>query len=341
MLATYLLIDVLIAYIIDLIAGDPYWLPHPVRFIGRFVKKCESFLRRFTSKTSKENVARSERIAGVILMIAVVSATFLIVFAILRIAGLLHTLLFHIINIYFIYTSLATKCLANEANKVYSALAAGDLHEARKCLSMLVGRQTEHLNHEEVARGVIETTAENTVDGIISPLIFAIAGSFFGLGAPFVYAFKAISTLDSMVGYMNEQYIHFGRASAKTDDVVNFLPARLSGILIPMGAYICKFNFYKSFAIMVRDRRNHKSPNSAYPEAAFAGALGIKIGGTNVYFGQAVEKPAIGDADKEISAEDIPKAIKLMYAASAITLIMGVGLAFVFLFFININKINM
>lgn len=329
MFTIYLFVDIIIAYIIDLIAGDPYWMPHPVRFIGWLIKKCESFLRRFISKGKKKNVARNEKIAGAILMITVTAATFFIVFVILRIAGLLHPLLFHTMNIYFIYSALATRCLANEANKVYTVLAEGDLSKARKRLSMLVGRQTEHLKYVEVARGVIETTAENTVDGIISPLIFAIAGSFFGLGAPFVYAFKAISTLDSMVGYMNEKYINLGRVSARTDDAANFIPARLSGVLIPLGAFVCGFNFLKSFTIMVRDRHNHKSPNCAYPEAAFAGALGIKIGGTNVYFGQVIEKPTIGDADKEISAGDIPKAIRLMYATSTLTLILGIGIALI------------
>lgn len=264
MFTIYLFVDIIIAYIIDLIVGDPYWLPHPVRFTGWLVKKSESFLRYFLSKGKKGNVARNERIAGAILMITVVGATFLIVLVILKIAGLLHPLLFHIINIYFIYSALATRCLANEAKKVYNVLAKGDLPEARKRLSMLVGRQTEHLNYEEVARGVVETTAENTVDGIISPLIYAIAGSFFGLGAPIVYAFKAISTLDSMVGYMNEKYIHFGRVSAKTDDAANFIPARLSGVLIPLGAFVCGFSFLKSFTIMVRDRHN-RPPSPAHP----------------------------------------------------------------------------
>jgi len=248
-------------------------------------------------------------------------------------AALIHPAVFHIINIYFIYTSLATKCLADEARKVHGALAAEDLPEARKRLSMLVGRQTEHLNNEEVARGAIETTAENTVDGIISPLIFAAAGSLLGLGAAFAYAFKAISTLDSMVGYMNEKYINFGRVSAKTDDAANYIPARLSGVLIPLAAFLCGLNGSKSFSIMLRDRHNHKSPNCAYPEAAFAGALGVRLGGTNIYFGKAVEKPTIGDPDRAICTEDISKAIRLMYTASLLALILDVGLAAIIIIF--------
>jgi len=325
MYTAYLFLDIIIAYIIDLIAGDPYWLPHPVRFIGWLAKKCEGFLRRFTNKAGREAAAGKERIAGGILMLAVVGVTFFAILLILKISNVIHPVLFHILNIYIIYTSLAAKCLANEARKVYEVLAAKDLPEARKRLSMLVGRQTEQLNCEEVARGVIETTAENTVDGVISPLFYVVAGSFFGLGAPLAYAFKAISTLDSMVGYMNEKYINFGRVSAKTDDAANYIPARLSGVLIPFAAFLCGFSGSKSFSIMVRDRHNHKSPNSAYPEAAFAGALGIRLGGTNVYFGKPVEKPTIGDADREICPQDIVKAIRLMHIASLLALVTGMG----------------
>lgn len=334
MFTIYLFIDIIIAFIIDLIVGDPYWLPHPIRFIGWLVGKVERFLRQFTNKCGIKAVARCERIAGGILTLVVVAVTFLIVFISLKGAAEVHPLLFHILNIYFIYSSLAARCLGNEAKKVYEVLVKGDLPEARKRLSMLVGRQTKHLSSREVAKGVVETTAENTVDGVISPLLFAIAGSFFGLGAPVTYAFKAISTLDSMVGYMNEKYVNFGRISAKTDDVANFLPARLSGILIPISAFLCRNNASKSFSIMIRDRHNHKSPNCAYPEAAFAGALGIELGGTNIYFGKAVEKPSIGDADREINNEDIPKTVRLMYTASALTLIFGLGLAMTILIFI-------
>lgn len=323
----YLFGDIVIAYIIDLMAGDPYWLPHPVRFIGWLIQRCESVLRHFTQHEDPDRKAKKERMAGTVLMLTVVSVTFLIVFVIVNLAARVHPLLFHMVNIYFIYSSLAAKCLADEAKKVFTVLEQGDLPEARKRLSMLVGRQTEHLDTQEVARGVIETTAENTVDGILSPMIYAILGSFWGLEAPFAYAFKAMSTLDSMVGYKNDAYLHFGRTSAKTDDAANYIPARLSGGIIPIAAWLCSLNASKSFAIMRRDRRNHKSPNCAYPEAAFAGALGIRIGGTNIYFGQAVEKPTIGDADREINAQDIPRAIRLMYCTSTLTLVLGIGLA--------------
>ncbi len=319
--------DIVIAFLIDLIVGDPYWLPHPVRYTGWVIKRGESLLRRMIQRERPGNAELNERLAGGILAITTVAATSLPVFLLLALANLVHPILFHILNIYFIYSALATKCLAIEAKKVAASLTDGNLPEARSRLSMLVGRQTGHLTEKEIIRGVIETTAENTVDGVISPLFYTFIGSFFGMGAPLAWTFKAISTLDSMVGYMNEKYIHFGRISAKTDDVANYIPARLSGVFIPVGAFFCRLDCKKSFKIMKRDRHNHKSPNCAWPEAAFAGALGIRIGGSNVYFGQIVEKPEIGDADKELGKEFIPKTISLLYVTAVIVLISGMGLA--------------
>ncbi|HHW47645.1 MAG TPA: cobalamin biosynthesis protein CobD [Clostridiaceae bacterium] len=317
-----LLLDVFIAFVLDLVLGDPYWFPHPVRFIGWLIQRTERLIRKrieMFAPGDTETRVRYERAGGTFLMLFVVTVTFLLVYFVLEIAWLANPVLFHIMNIYFIYSSLAAKCLADEAGKVYRKLSEGDMEGSRRQLAMLVGRQTEGLNEKEIIRGVVETTAENTVDGVISPLVYAFIGSFFGIGAPLVYAFKAISTLDSMVGYMNDKYINFGRTSAKTDDAANFIPARLAGVLIPIAALFCGKNFKESFRIMLRDRRNHKSPNCAYPEAAVAGALGIKIGGTNIYFGQAVEKPTIGDDVKELDREDIRDTIRLMYAAAFLT----------------------
>jgi len=207
-----LLLDVFIAFVLDLILGDPYWFPHPVRFIGLLIQRTEGFIRRIIEKLAPgdtEARARYERTGGTFLMLFVVTATFLLVYFILKIAWLVNHALFHILNIYFIYSSLVAKCLADEAGKVYRKLSEGDIEGSRKQLAMLVGRQTEGLSEKEVIRGVVETTAENTVDGVISPLIYAFIGSFFGISAPLVYAFKAASTLDSMVGYMNDKYINF------------------------------------------------------------------------------------------------------------------------------------
>lgn len=316
----WLLMDVLAAYVIDLIAGDPYWLPHPVRFIGKLVRKTERFLTKRIHRKRGAKAAEKRR-AGVVLCFFVVAVTAGTVWLVLKLAALVHPLLFHILNIYILYTALAARCLAVESKKVYRTLKDGDIEGSRKGLAMLVGRETSHLGEKEIIRGVVETTAENTVDGVISPLVYAFAGSLFGFGAPLVYAFKAASTLDSMVGYMNEKYSDFGKASARFDDILNYIPARFSGFIIPLSSFLLGKGFKRSFLIMLRDRRNHKSPNCAYPEAAVAGALGIRLGGDNVYSGKIVKKPTIGDPDKELEPGDITDTIRIMYMASFLTLV--------------------
>jgi adenosylcobinamide-phosphate synthase len=332
-----LLADIFIAYVLDIFFGDPYWLPHPVRFIGWLIRTTEAFLRKMIKVrvAEGESNAAIERRSGVILTTIVVGTTFLTVLAILLIAGLVHPIIFHVANIYFIYSALASTCLAKEARKVYGSLKVGNFIQARKNLSMLVARNTENLSDKEVIRGTVETVAENTVDGVVSPLLYATVGSILGIGAPLAYAFKAVSTLDSMVGYMNEKYINLGRASAKTDDAANYIPARISGLIIPVSALFCRMDYKKSFSIMVRDRRNHKSPNCAFSEAAVAGALGVRLGGNNVYFGKVVEKPTIGDAQRELRPEDIRDTIWLMYITSLLTLILGLSIAAVIVYIFN------
>lgn len=334
----YLFVDICIAYILDLLIGDPHWFPHPVRFIGWLIVRTENILRKIIKSHSNSKISQAlrERVAGVVLVIITASVTFLLVFSLLKLAGLLSPVLFHVFNIYFIYSALAARCLGDEALKVYRILKKDDLIGARKQLSMLVGRQTDNLDEKEIIRGAIETTAENTVDGVISPIIYAVLGSFFMLGAPLVYAFKAINTLDSMVGYKNDKYVNFGWASARLDDIANFIPARVSGLIIPIAALLCRMNFIKSFSIMLRDRKNHDSPNSAYPEAAFAGALDIRLGGSSTYFGKVVEIPTIGDPNRELEIEDISQGVKLMHVSSLITLIITVLLGLALLTYFNL-----
>ncbi len=330
----FILFDIAVAYIIDLLAGDPYWLPHPVRVIGWMISRLERMLRSIAGAVSTKlgiDRGKSERIAGACLAIIVVATTFFAVFLLLKAAKAVHPILFHVLNIYFIYSALATRCLADEGMKVYRLLRRNDLPEARNRVAMLVGRETDRLDTEGVTRAVVETVAENTVDGVISPVIFAMLGAICGLAAPAVYAFKAASTLDSMVGYMNEKYINIGRASAKLDDLLNYIPARLSGLIIPAAAFLCRMNWRESFRIMIRDRRNHKSPNCAYPEAAVAGALRVKLGGNNIYFGRIVEKPTIGDGGMQLEAEHIKAVVRIMYVSSALVLIVGI----VLLLFLN------
>jgi adenosylcobinamide-phosphate synthase len=263
--------------------------------------------------------------SGFFLAAMVVSISFEIVYCLLILAKVIsvtifgNAVLFHILNIFFIYTSLAAKSLSDEVYKVYKALKDGSLKTARKNLSYIVSRETANLSEKDIIKASIETTAENTVDGVISPLFYAFLGSIFGLGAPLVYAFKAISTLDSMVGYKNLKYKDFGYFSAKMDDVANYIPARITGILIVLASIICKLDYKNSFKILIRDKRNSESPNAGYPEAAFAGALNVSLGGDSTYFGKIVNKPIIGNPVNQLKKEYILDSIKLMYATFLIS----------------------
>lgn len=223
---------------------------------------------------------------------------------------------FLIVNSFIIYTTLATKCLKDEAVKIYNVLKSGDIKESRKQLSYIVGRDTSNLNEAEIIRATVETVAENTVDGIISPIFYVFIG-----GAPLAMAYKAVNTLDSMVGYKNDKYINLGFASAKIDDIANYIPARICVIFMTLASFVLRFDYKRCFKIAIRDRKNHKSPNCAYSEGAVAGALGIQLGGTNIYFGKLVYKPTIGDKGRDIEIEDIKKTNKIMYISSILSLI--------------------
>ncbi|MGE5529336.1 MAG: adenosylcobinamide-phosphate synthase CbiB [Patescibacteria group bacterium] len=321
------ILTILAAYLLDLAVGDPPRWPHPVRLIGWAIARTERILRALIGSETRGR-ERKEEVAGLVLVAFIVSLAFGLVFLILAAARQVHPVAFHLLNIYFLYSALACRCLADEARKVYHALQRHALGEARVLAGMLVGRDTQNLEEKEIIRAVVETTAENTVDGVIAPLFYIFLGSLCGLAAPLVYVYKAANTLDSMVGYMNERYRHLGRAAAKLDDVLNYLPARLSGVLIPLAAFCRGKGFRRSFQTMLRDRRKHASPNSAYPEAAVAGALGVRLGGTNIYFGRPVEKPTIGEALKELEPRDIPDTAGIMFTASLLALAGGVGFLF-------------
>jgi len=224
--------------------------------------------------------------------------------------------LYILVNGFVIYTTLATKCLKDEAIKVYNVLKTGDLEKSRIQLSYIVGRDTTELSEKEIIRATVETVAENTVDGIISPMFYAFVG-----GAPLAMAYKAINTLDSTVGYKNDKYLNLGFASAKLDDIVNYVPCRLSVLIMPIASMILGYNAKNSFRIGIRDRKNHKSPNCALSEGAVAGALGIQLGGTNVYFGKEVYKPTIGDNMTNINVENIVDTNRIMYMSSLVSLL--------------------
>lgn len=313
------ILSIYIGYIIDLIIGDPYSFPHPVRFIGKLIKITEDRIR----KVAKNDKAL--KIGGFTLWFITVGVTYLVTYLIVKLSSLIPGG-FLIANSFLIYTTLATKCLKDEAVKIYEVLKTKDIEKARVQVSYIVGRDTTHLDEGEIIRATVETVAENTVDGIIAPMFYAFIG-----GAPLAMAYKAINTLDSTVGYKNDKYKDMGFASAKIDDIANFIPARISSILMAIGSFILKYNYKDALKISIRDRKNHKSPNCAYPEGSVAGALGIQLGGTNIYFGKAVYKPTIGDKHREIEVDDIVKTNKIMYATS-ITSIVVFTIIFKFLY---------
>ncbi|HHV26582.1 adenosylcobinamide-phosphate synthase CbiB [Anaerosalibacter bizertensis] len=300
------MLDIVIAVILDFLIGDPYSFPHPVKLMGNIISVEDKFVRKiFKSK-------KALKIAGFLIAFINIAMAFFLTFILLK-SIRKYKLLYHIINIYLIYTCIAAKCLHKEAMKVYHAFNNG-IEDAREKLSYIVGRDTKSLSKEEIIKADIETIAENTSDGVIAPLFY-----IFILGAPGGLMYKMVNTMDSMLGYMNEKYIDLGCFPARIDDVFNYIPARLSGILMCVSS-IFKYDVVNGFKIMLRDRKNHKSPNSAYPEGAVAGLLNIQLGGSSYYFGKLVEKPTIGDKNKIIEKEDIKSTIDIMYRGELLLL---------------------
>ncbi len=302
-------INVIFAYILDLLLGDNPRFPHPVRGMGKAINFLEGILRRLPLNLY---------VSGGLLVIILVGGTFFLIREINILFSWISPFLGRAISIYFIYTALSVRDLDKETREVYRALQEDDIILARQKLSLIVGRDTKNLAPDEIIRACVETVAENTVDGVISPLFYAFMG-----GAPLALAFKAVNTLDSMIGYKNERYIKFGWAAARLDDLINFIPARLSALIIPLSALILKGNGRRSFFTMVKDRKNSFSPNAGIPEAAFAGALGITLGGRISYHGKESVIPVMGQESKPRERRDIPEAIKLMYLVSLVSLIIG------------------
>ena len=308
---TISLVALVMGYILDLIFGDPCWMPHPVRFIGNLISILEKVIRRFMPKTK-----RGEYIGGIILTVMVVSISMVIPLVIILMAKSINTYLALTVETFMCYQILATKSLKVESMKVYDELAKNDLPSARKAVSMIVGRDTKDLTFSGVAKAAVETVAENTSDGIIAPMIFIAIG-----GAPMGFFYKAINTMDSMVGYKNEKYMNFGRFAAKLDDVVNYLPARISAYQMILSSFFLRYDYKNAFKIYKRDRYNHASPNSAQTESVCAGALDVQLAGNAYYFGKLYEKPTIGDNIREINYDDIKKANRLLYCTSFISIV--------------------
>lgn len=313
------LIAVIIGFILDLIFGDPYSLPHPVRFIGSLISFLERFLR---------GRIKSEYVSGVILSIIVITISTGIPLLILIVAQYISPYLRLVIESFMCYQILATASLKKESMKVYYSLDKGDLNEARKNLSMIVGRDVESLDEKNVAKAAVETVAENTSDGIIAPLVFMIIG-----GAPLGFLYKSINTMDSMIGYKNEKYINFGRFAAKLDDVVNYIPSRISAYIMIISSFLLRMNYKGAIKVYKRDRYNHASPNSAQTESVCAGALSIQLAGDAYYFGKLYKKSTIGDDLRPINKRDIVLSNKLMYATAIMSLIVFV--------FIKLSIINL
>ncbi|MDP2862469.1 MAG: adenosylcobinamide-phosphate synthase CbiB [Desulfobacterales bacterium] len=292
------------ACIIDIIVGDPRWFPHPVAIIGRWTRFVEEKIRAHTTHAS-------EKKGGIVLWFSVVIPSFFITYGITEASFFIGALVGMIITTLLASLTLATRSLYEESRVVIDALTRGDVEAARKGLSMIVGRDTANLDEAGILRAVIETVSENLSDGIVAPMFYLAVG-----GLPLAMTYKAVNTLDSMVGYKDAKYMDIGCFSAKMDDVLNWVPARITGFIIVIAAFILRFNWRDSWRIMRKDGRNHTSPNSGIPEAAVAGALGIQLGGKISYFDKITYKPTIGDRLKETDKKDVKNAWAIMFTAS-------------------------
>ena len=310
-------------FLLDQLFGDPYFLPHPIRGIGWLIAKTEKMLRSGNPQENSTGREAAERRQGKLLVVIVLLLTGMLSALILFGAYAIYPNLGMVIEAVMTYQILAARCLQVESSKVWKQLTAGSLEGARKAVSMIVGRDTEHLTEEGVAKAAVETVAENTSDGVIAPMLYT------ALGGPVLgFLYKAVNTMDSMVGYKNEKYLHFGRAAAKLDDVVNFLPARISALLMIGAAFISgkSYNGKQAWRIWRRDNRKHASPNSAQTESVCAGALGIRLAGDASYFGKIVKKPYIGDSTRAVEPEDIRRTNRLMNRTAWICEILCLGI---------------
>ena len=308
------------AFILDCIFGDPEKLYHPVIAIGKMIDKGEALARKLMPK--------HEFAAGAIMSVCVVGLSTLFAFAVVKAAYLIHPVCGYIIEALMCWQMLAANSLNKEGMRVYKYVAEGDIDNSRKYVGYIVGRDTAELSFSEIIKAVVETVSENTSDGVIAPMFWFLIG-----GTPFIYMYKAVNTLDSMIGYRNDRYINFGHFAARMDDVFNFIPASLTGHLLMLASYINGYDHKSAVGTFRTDRYHHLSPNSAKTESVVAGALGIQLGGTHNYFGKPVVKQTIGEKKREPDAEDIRKTLRMMYTASIsfLAILLGTGLLYTFL----------
>lgn len=307
------MIEIALGFLLDLIIGDPQNPIHPIRLIGSLCKSAENVFRKLLKNSLK--------IAGLLTWILVVSIVFLINYMLIKITVAITPILGVILSSIMIYFCISTKALKVEGLKVVKYIIKNDIEGARKQLSYIVGRDTQSLDKESILKAVIETVAENMSDGVIAPLFYAGIG-----GAPLTFFYKAVNTMDSMFGYKNDKYMEFGYFPAKLDDVFNYIPARLTGYFTVIISFILGLDYKKSFKIYNRDKNNHSSPNSAHPEAAVAGALGIRLGGANYYFGKLVEKPTIGDDIERVDLSKVNLTNRILYGVAILGVLMSMML---------------
>lgn len=316
----YSVFSCVLGFILDMVLGDPQWNYHPVRLIGRLIEACESVLRKMLPDTEKGLKA-----AGFFLVVIVCTVTMAVTAAV--------NMFFYGINTYLgimtegiiCYFMISAKSLKTESMKVYDELLKGNLENSRRAVSMIVGRDTQDLDKKGVIKAAVETVAENLSDGITAPVLYILMGGSV-LGA----FYKAVNTMDSMVGYKNDRYMFFGRCAARLDDVLNFIPSRLSAVMLIVSAFICGRDYKNAVKIFRRDRLKHASPNSAQTEAACAGALRIQLAGDAYYFGKLYKKPFIGDALEEVSVQNIADINKMMYCSAILTVIIFGGIRLLF-----------
>ena len=304
-----------LGFLLDLLLGDPYWLPHPIRLIGNLIAALDRKLLGNPEESKRND--RREFHRGIVLVVLVLLSVTVVTAALLLGGYALHPYIGLVLETIMTYQILAAKCLKVESMKVYAALKKGVPEEYRRAVSMIVGRDTAELDDLAVTRAAVETVAENASDGVIAPMLFLALG-----GAPLGFFYKAANTMDSMLGYIEMPYKNIGLVPAKMDDVLNYIPARLSALLMLAAGALLGMDAKNGWRIWRRDRRNHASPNSAQTESVCAGLLGVRLAGDAYYHGELHKKPYIGDALREIEYEDIPRAGRLLYATAALSLVL-------------------
>lgn len=308
------------AFALDFCLGDPHWLWHPVQGMGTVIKYTEKLLVRVLGiREGREQDIEKKKLAGLIIVAVVLTVTALCVGTVMYVSEHINHYFRLAVELLMCYQTLAARSLCSESMKVYRALSRGDIEDARNAVSMIVGRDTKLLDEEGITKAAVETIAENTSDGVIAPLLYMALGGVYG-----AFLYKAVNTMDSMLGYRNDRYIYMGRCAARLDDVVNYIPSRISALCMLAASLLPGYDTAGAWRIYRRDKRNHASPNSAQTESVCAGALSVRLAGDAYYFGRLYSKPYIGDPVKAVTPEDIKRADRLMYIASVIALFLSV-----------------